>query len=171
MAQDDAIYRLARQIEAARKSETAVLNAEEVESVRRHGAAELHRICADFVASVNGTLPVSGLQLSPATFSGEQFRPSAVNIFQVDSQGREMQIAFRAPATLMSTEKFLVPYVLEGEIRTYNQKMLDRFEIRSVMVFFCVDERTCGWRFFDWRTRHTGPVDRERLARFMEPLF
>ena len=71
-----------------------------------------------------------------------------------------MQIAFEAPSQLVSTEKFLVPYVLEGEVRTFNQKMLERFEVRSRLVFFCVDERTAGWRFFDWRTRHTGPVDR-----------
>ena len=82
-----------------------------------------------------------------------------------------MQIDFEAPSQLVSTEKFLVPYVLEGEVRSYNQKMLERFEIRSLAIFFCVTEGTAGWRFFDWRTRHTGPVDRELLVHLMEPLF
>jgi hypothetical protein len=49
--------------------------------------------------------------------------------------------------------------------------MLERFEVRSRLVFFCVDERTAGWRYFDWRTRHTGPVDRALLVSLMEPLF
>ena len=64
-----------------------------------------------------------------------------------------------------------MPYVLGGEVCTFNQKMLERFEVRSRLVFFCVDERTAGWRYFDWRTRHTGPVDRALLVSLMEPLF
>ena len=94
-----------------------------------------------------------------------------MNLIQISSQGREMQIAFEATPKLVSTEKFLVPYVLEGEVRAYNQRMLESFDIRSLLLFFCVEEGTAGWRFFDWRTRHTGPVDRELLANLMEPLF
>jgi hypothetical protein len=82
-----------------------------------------------------------------------------------------MQIVFEATGQLFSTEKFLVPYVLEGELRAYNQKMLERFEIRSRLLFYCVGEETTGWRYFDWRTRHTGPVDRQLLVSLMEPLF
>ena len=82
-----------------------------------------------------------------------------------------MQIAFEAPARLVSTEKFAVPYVLEGEVRAYNQRMLERFEIQSRLLFLCVEQETASWRYFDWRTRHSGPVDRELLAGLMEPLF
>ena len=49
--------------------------------------------------------------------------------------------------------------------------MLERSEIRSLLLFVCVEEGTAGWRFFDWRTRHTGSVDRELLVSLMEPLF
>jgi hypothetical protein len=83
-----------------------------------------------------------------------------MNLIQISSQGREMQIAFEATSKLVSTEKFLVPYVLEGEVRTYNQEMLEHFEIRSLLISFCVEEGTATWRPFDWRTSHTGPVDR-----------
>ncbi|MDR3698852.1 MAG: hypothetical protein P4L56_04395 [Candidatus Sulfopaludibacter sp.] len=171
MAQDDAIVRLARQIDAARTSERFLVNAGEVADLRRHGAAELHAICANFVSSVNGKLPEPALDLSPATYAVESFRDSGVNLFQIGSQGRQMQVVFQAPAKLVSTEKFLVPYVLEGEIRTYNQRMLERFEVRSLLLFFCVEAGSAAWRIFDWRTSHTGPVDRELLARLMEPLF
>jgi hypothetical protein len=71
----------------------------------------------------------------------------------------------------VSTEKFAIPYVLEGEVRTCNQRMLERFDIRSLLLFFCVEQETAGWRFFDWRTLRTGPVDRELLVSLMEPLF
>ena len=94
-----------------------------------------------------------------------------MNLIQIGSQGREMQITFETPPQPFSTEKYLVPYVLEGEVRTYNQRMLERFDIRSLLLFFCVEAGTANWRFFDWRTRHTGPVNRELLARLMEPLF
>lgn len=171
MAQDDAIVRLARQIDAARTAERFLVNADEIANLRRHGASELHRICADFVTSVNSNLSEASLDLAPATYAPESFREPGENLIQIGSQGRQMQIAFEAPSKLVSTEKFLVPYVLEGEIRTYNQRMLERFDIRSLLVFFCVEAGTAYWRFFDWRSRHTGPVDHGLLVRLMKPLF
>jgi hypothetical protein len=120
MAQDDTIVRFARQIDAARTAERFLVNADEVASVRRYGACELHRICADFVSSVNRNLSEAALDLAPATYTPESFREPGENLIQVGSQGREMQIAFEAPSKLVSTGKFLVPYVLEGEIRSYN---------------------------------------------------
>jgi hypothetical protein len=171
MSQDDPVARLAREIDAARIAERFLVNADEVASLRRQGACELHRICAEFVASVNSNLSEAALDLSPSTYSPEMFREPGTNLIQISSQGREMQIAFEAPSQLVSTEKFLVPYVLEGEVRAYNQKMLESFEIRSLLLFFCVEEGTAGWRFFDWRTRHTGSVDRDLLVSLMEPLF
>ena len=82
-----------------------------------------------------------------------------------------MQIAFGAPPQMVSTEKFRIPYILEGEVRAYNQKMLERFEIRSRLVFFCVEKETASWRFFDWRTLRTGPVDDGLFVSLMELLF
>jgi hypothetical protein len=171
MGHDDAIVRLARQIDAARKTERFLVNADEVASLRRHGACELHRICVDFVSSVNSNLSEAALDLAPATYAQEWFREPGENLIQIGSQGRQMQIAFEAPSKLVSTEKFLVPYVLEGEVRAYNQRMLERFEIRSLLLFFCVEAGKADWRFFDWRSRHTGPVDHELLVSLMKPLF
>ncbi len=171
MSHDDAVVRLARQIDATRKTERYLVNADEVATLRRHGASELHRVCSEFVSSVNSKLSEVSLDLSPATYAPEMFREPGVNLIQIGSQGREMQIAFEASSQLVSTEKFLVPYVLEGEVRAYNQKMLERLDIQSRLIFFCVEAGTATWRFFDWRTRHTGPVDRELLARLMQPLF
>jgi len=92
------------------------------------------------------------------------FRESAVNFIQMSSQGREIQIAFQATPHLFSTEKFPAPYVLDGEVRTYDQRMLERFEIRSHLLFFCLNENGAAWRFFDWRGGRTAPVDRDLLA-------
>ena len=56
MALDDAIAKLARQIDAARQSERFLVNGDEVARLRRQGACRLHQICADFVASLNSKL-------------------------------------------------------------------------------------------------------------------
>ena len=82
-----------------------------------------------------------------------------------------MQITFAAGSQFLSTEKFRVPYVLEGEVRAYSQKMLERFEIVSLSLFYCVEEETSGWRFYDWRTLRTGPVNQDLLVNLMETLF
>jgi len=171
MAHEDAIARLARQIDAARKSERFLVNAEEVAALRRQGACQLHRICAEFVASLNSRLSDATLDLAPSTYAPEAFRETGVNLIQMGSQGREMQITFQATPQLFSTEKFLVPYVLDGEVRTYNQKMLEHFEIRSYLLFFCVNEDAADWRFYDWRGPRTAPVNSELLAGLMERLF
>jgi hypothetical protein len=171
MEDDDAIVRLARQIDAMRRAERFREEGGEIPKLRRQGASELHRICADFVSSVNDKLSESLLELSPPTYSEEFFREAGANLMQISSQGRQMQISFEAPAQLISTEKFLVPYILEGEVRTFNQAMLDRFEVRSRLIFFCVDNETTRWRFYDWRTASSGIVDQGMLAGLMNPLF
>jgi hypothetical protein len=171
MAQDDIIARLARQIDATQKAERFLTRTDQIANLRRQGAFDLHRLCADFVSSVNGKLSQAALELSPPTYSPDFFRQPGANLIQISSQGRQLQITFVATSQLASTEKFPVPYVMEGEVRTYNQTMLDRFEVRSLSIFFCVEEETAKWRFFDWRTRRTGMIDGQLFASLMEPLF
>ena len=171
MAQDDAIARLARQIDAARQSERFLVNSDEVARLRLAGACDLHRICADFVASLNSRLAHAQLDISPQTYSAEMFNASGVNLIQMSSQGRTMQITFQSPPGLYSTDKFLVPYVLEGEVRTFNQKMLERFEVRSQGLFYCVNEEGAIWRFYDWRGPRSVPLSRDLLVTLMERLF
>src|SRR5262249_28554991 len=137
----------------------------------QRGASELHSICVEFAASVNSRLAEADLELSPPTFDTETFRESGVNLFQISFQGRVLQIAFEATPKQVSTDKFLIPYVMEGEIRTFNQRMLERLEVRSQLLFYCVERGSAQWRYFDWRTRQTGPVDRELLAQLMGRLF
>ncbi len=171
MAQDDRIAGLARQIDAARKREHLAKTADQIAALQRQGACELHSICASFVKSINSKLSDAALNLSPSAYTREMFRGSGVNLIQIGSGGREVHIAFQAAREPVSVEKFLIPYVLEGEVRAFNQKMLDRFEIHSQLLFFCLEEDRASWRFFDWRTRHTGLFDEELLLNIMESLF
>ena len=171
MADEDAIVRLARQIDATRKSESLLTSAEGITALRREGACGLHRVCAEFVSLLKGKVLQAPLELSPPTFTQEMFRESGVNLFQVSSQGRQMQITFQATSGRFSTEKYVIPYILEGEIRTYNQKMLEHFEVRSQSLFYCVENETAFWRFYDWRNPRTVPVDPDLLAGLMQRLF
>lgn len=171
MAQDDRIAGLARQIDATRKREHRAKTADQFVALQRQGACELHSICAGFVKSVNSRLSGAALELSPAVYTPEMFRGSGVNLIQIGSGGREIHIAFQAARDQVSSEKFLIPYVLEGEVRAFNQKMLDRFEVRSQLVFFCLEGESTSWRFFDWRTRHTGLFGEDLLLSLMESLF
>ena len=171
MPREDAVGRLARQIDAASKSERFSVDAEAVRGLRRRGAAELHRVCAEFVSSVNRNLSEAAVELAPSGYSPETLRESGVNVMQISSQGRALQITFRSTHELFSTEKFLVPYVLEGELRGFNQQMLDRMEVRSQLVFFCVNHEGAAWRFYDWRGPRSAPFDRDLLAGLMQRLF
>jgi hypothetical protein len=168
---DDLIGRLARSIDATKRAEYLQVSSDDVTALRRRGAAALYATCVEFVSTVNSRMSTVGLELSPGEFRAEAFRDIGPNLFQISSQGRQMQISFESPQQLISTDKFLIPYVLEGEIRTYNQRMLDHFEIRSQALYFCIEQDNAIWRFFDWRTRRTGPVTRDLLASLMEPLF
>jgi len=171
MPQEDRIAGLARQIQAARDREHLAKSAGEIAALQRQGAYELHSICAGFVRSVNNRLMGAALDLAPPEYSPEAFRNPGVNLIQIGSGGREIHIAFHAPRERVSSEKFLIPYVLEGEMRAFNQKMLERFEVRTRLLFYCLEEDRACWRFFDWRTRHTGLFGEELLLNLMESLF
>lgn len=171
MPQDDAIAKLARQIDATKKAEHTTADAARVAALRRRGANELHAICTEFVSAINSKLSEAAFDLAPPAYSPEMFHEPGVNLIRIGSQGREMQITFQATRQLFSTEKFLVPYVLEAEVRSYNQRMLEHFEIRSLALFFCLEDDIAMWRFFDWRTQRTGPVSSDLLVDLMGRLF
>ena len=69
MSQDDATAKLTRRIDATRKAERFLVNAAEIVTLRRRGACELHRICVEFVSSVNSNLLDAALDLSPGTYA------------------------------------------------------------------------------------------------------
>ena len=171
MSQDDRIARLAQQIGSlAKKDEHLLLKETEIADLRRKGACELHAICADFVASVNRHLSPAVLDLAPLEYAPALFRESGVNLIQINAQGRIIQIVFETPREMLSTEKFRTPYILEGEIRTYNQEMLERVQIHNQGLFFCIEEDRNVWRYFEWRHGSTGVLNRELLVSLLERL-
>jgi hypothetical protein len=171
MAQEDRIARLARQIgEEVRKEHHLLLTDGEVLELRQRGAEALFAICADFAATVNRHLAPPVLELAPPDYSPEMFRNSGTNLFQLNAHGRIVQLAFESTRDRFSTEKFLIPYILEGEVRAYNQEMLERTQVRSLALFFCMEENRNGWRYYEWANGRTGVFDRDQLVGLMERI-
>lgn len=171
MAELDRIARLAQQIDSRTKHEQYMLLTEsEVLGLRRQGASELHAICAEFVASVNRLLSPTVLELTQPEYSAEIFHETGVNLFQINAQGRIVQITFQATREIFSTEKFRIPHILEGEVRAYNQEMLEHNQIRSHALFFCLEESKNTWRHFEWVHGRTGVFDRDHLVSLLEQL-
>ncbi len=168
MADDERIARLAKQIGSdIRKEHHWVLTELEILDLRRKGASELYSICADLAASVNQLVSPSALELTPPE---SIFRESGVNLIQLNAQGRIVQIAFEATRDIFSTEKFRIPYVLEGEVRAYNQAMLERTQIRSQALFYCLQDKGNTWHYFEWLHGRTGIFGRDQIVSLMERL-
>jgi hypothetical protein len=160
MAEQDPITRLAKQIDnLTKKDQHLLLTENEVVGLRRQGAFELYSICADFVASVNQLLSPAVLELTPPEYAAEMFRESGVNLIQIE-----------ATREIFSTEKFRIPYVLEGEVRAYNQEMLERTQVRSQALFLCLEEKRNTWHYFEWLNGRTGAFGRDQLVRLLERL-
>ena len=168
---EERLRRLARQIEAlAQKDERLLEKARDIAALRRRAACELHAVCAGFVRSLNGLLPQAVLELAPPEFPPETFRDPGMNLIQINAQGRIVQIAFESTPELVSTEHFKTPYVLEGEVRAYNQEMLERIETENQLLFFCLEKEGNVWRVFDRRAYHTSLFNEEYLVGLMERL-
>ena len=170
MPTNDRLARLARHIETrAGEDERLLLKEREIAELRRNAARELHSICAEFVASLNKLLPRAAVELSPPEYTQDAFRERGANLIQINSHGRILQVAFEATRQLVSTDKFKLPYILEGEVRAFNQQMLARNEIRSQWLFFSI-EQPRAWHVLDWRTNRLGRFNRELLVSLMEGL-
>jgi hypothetical protein len=165
------LKKLAARIDAlAAKDEAAILKARDVARQRREGAAGLHTLCAGFVQALNSLVTKSRVSLDPAAWDPAGFLEDAPNLFQINARGRLIQIEFRATDVLVSTEEFRVPYILEGEVRCFNQDFLDRQSVEEQLLFYCLEKSGAVWRFFDPRTYRSGLFDEAFLVALMEQL-
>ncbi len=171
MAEQDRIARLAKQIDSlAKKDQHLLLTEREVTDLRRKGASELHSICAGLVASLHRVVTPAVLELTPPEYAPEMFRKAGANLIQLNAQGRIVQIVFESTRELFSTDKFRIPYILEGEVRAYNQEMLERTQVRSKALFYCLEQDQTSWHYFEFLNGRTGAFDRDQLVGLLERL-
>lgn len=165
------IKRLAKSLDAlARKDETHLQKAREIDSMRRQAAVELHGICADFVHRLNELLAEIDVEFQPDQYTQESFQEAGVNLFQINARGRILQINFEPTPELSSTEDFRVPYILSGAVRCFNRQLLEKDLIEEQLLFYTIEKSRRMWRFFDVRTYRSGPFDGECLAALLERL-
>ena len=163
--------RLAESIDAlAEKDEGFLRRAHEIAALRKTAAASLYAVCSGFVDSVNRLLSRCEMVLDPSEFSPDAFQEDVKNLFQINVQGRILQVEFEAAPELISTEDLRIPYTLQGVIRAFNQELLDRSLIEEQLLFYTVEKERKMWRFFDTRTYRSGPFDQEYLISLMEQL-
>jgi hypothetical protein len=171
MADEQRIARLAKQIGSEiRKEQHLLLTDVQVNELRRRAAVELYSICASVADSVNRLLTPAVIELAPPEYAPEMFRESGANLFQLNVQGRIVQLSFRSTQEKFSTQKFLVPYILEGEVQAYNQEMLERTQTRSQALFFCLEQGRNRWHYFEWLHGRTGEFGSGQIVSLLEQL-
>ena len=171
MNDENRLKRLAASIDRlAVKDEEVLRRRRAIASQRREAAAELHRICAVFVEELNAQVASTVIALDPPRFEESSFSEDDANLVQINARGRIIQVEFKATERDVSTEEFRVPYILQGEVRAFNQELLERHVIRDHMLFYCLERHGPMWRFFEPRTYRSGPFDRQYLIEVMEHL-
>ncbi|SPE42132.1 conserved hypothetical protein [Candidatus Sulfopaludibacter sp. SbA3] len=170
-AAQNRLKRLAESIDSlSEKDESLMRYMREMAALRRAAAAELHSICAGFVCSVNTLLTRGTVTLDPPEFSQAGFREDLPNLIQMNVRGRILQVEYVTTAELSSTEDFRIPYTLEGFVRAFNQKLLDKNLIEEQLIFYTLERSGNMWRFFDARTYRSGPFEQEYLVGLMEQI-
>jgi hypothetical protein len=169
--QRDRLKKLAASIDALmKKDEEHLRRTQEMLTLRRKAASQLHAVCADFARAINELTSLTELKLDPPDYNPEAFRDSDVNLFQLNARGRILQIEFEATEELTSSEDFRIPYALHGAVRGFNQELLAQNLVREQLLFYTIEKSGNMWRFFDARTYRTGPFDQDYLIGLLEHL-
>ena len=175
---EDRFRRLAQKIEALRrKDDSAAARRGEVDRQRDLAARQLHQICRRLVERLNSLIEQDRLELVPAEL------PEVLNMegqlqIMVNVRGRVLLMALESPDALVSTENFRKPYIFQGEVRFFNQELLDESRVEEHGLFFCPGEgardggggRQGAWLFWNGRNYKSGRVDEEYLASLLEQL-
>lgn len=177
---EDRFKRLALKIEELRrKDEAALVRRREIIHRRDLAARELHEICRRFAERLNSHVKDDRLELIPPEFPEQQDEDAPVQIM-LNVRGRVLLIALEAPTSLVSTDSFRKPYILHGELRFFNQELLDEARVEEHGLYYCPGEgprdasraggRRGSWLFWNGRNYRSGPVDEDYLAAMLEQL-
>jgi hypothetical protein len=168
---DDQLEALARKIEAVAKlDQQRIRQANDYARLRTRAAVELHQICRKLAGGLNQLTAEPLVDLSPSDFSGDVFRDNGPNVFQINVSGRIVHLEFRSTETLTSTEKYAVPYILEGAVRAFNQELLELSVVPEQLLFCTIQRDNLNWVSFDPRTQRSAPLDQARLISLLDRL-
>ena len=177
---EDRYRRLAQKIEELRRQDEAFLaRRNEITRQRDQAVRELHQICRRFTEHLNSYIKQDHLDLLPPELPEELDEDCRLQIM-LNVRGRVLLIALEAPASLVSTDSFRKPYILQGEVRFFNQELLDDSRVEEHGLYFCPGEggrdgpkggaRRGAWVFWNGRNYKSGPVDEDYLAGLLEQI-
>jgi hypothetical protein len=167
----DRLQRLAKSIEAIEERDREmVVESSLVDHLRAEGAANLYKLCREFVDDLNRRLPEPALMLDPPEWTEESFHESGPNLIQISLRGRLLQFEYESTDEPYSTEDFRHRYVLRGDVRSFNQNFLEHDTVDEQEIYYCPQDDGAFWHFFDVRTYRTGRVSLDYLAAELERL-
>ncbi len=175
---DDRFRRLAHKIEALRrKDESNATRRAGIVRQRSSAARQLHEICRRFADRLNSYIKEDQIDLVPSEMP-EELEDDFRQQIMLNVRGRVLLIALEAPPALVSTDNFRKAYILQGEVRFFNQELLDEALVEEHGLFFCPSEgpkgadghRQGAWLFWNGRNYKSGLVDEDYLAGLLEQL-
>ncbi len=172
---EDRFRRLAHKIEELRlKDEAALARRREITRQREQAVRELHAICHRFADRLNSYVKQDPLDLMPPELPEKLDDDFRMQIM-LNVRGRVLLIALESPPSLVSTDSFRKPYILQGEVRFFNQELLDDSRVEEHGLYFCPGEgekggRRGAWLFWNGRNYRSGLVDEDYLASLLEQI-
>ncbi len=168
---DERFQKLARRIEELRrKDETAHQRRMQIAAQRTQAVRQLWETCNTFVEHLNSYVEQDRLELSPAEPPDQISEDYQVQLL-LNVRGRVLLMDIRAPTNLVATDNFKKPYILEGEVRFFNQELLEDDRVEEHGIFFCPGEGKGGaWMYWNGRTYKGGRVDQDYLAGLLEQI-
>jgi hypothetical protein len=164
--------RLAQRIEELRrKDETTLAFRRQIEQQRCEAVQRLWNMCRSFADSLNSMMAAPDrLELTPAEPPAGIPEDESLQIM-LNVRGRILLLDLRVPAYLVSSDNFKRPYTLEGEVRFFNQVLLEDERVEEHGLFFCPSEGDNGaWVFWNGRSYKEGLADEEYLAGLLEQI-
>lgn len=168
---DERFQKLARRIEELRRKDEATLQRRQHISKRRGEAIrQLWEICGNFAQRLNSYIEEDRIQLSPGEAPEEFPEENQIQLL-LNVRGRILLLDIRGPSNLVSNDNFKKPYILEGEVRFFNQELLEDERVEEHGIFFCPGEGPDGaWLYWNGRSYKSGRVDETYLASLLEQI-
>jgi len=170
-AREARIRKLAHRIEELRLKDVEVQQLrQQILEARRKAVQRLWETCRSFASQLNAFAAEDKLDLSPSEPPADCRDEQPIELM-LNVRGRVLLVALRAPANLISSDNFRKAYILEGDVRFFNQELLESDRVEEHSVFFCPGEGQDGdWLFWNVRTYKSGLVDEDYFASLLEQI-
>jgi len=170
-SREERFGKLARRVEEVRRNDEAdARRRSEIAEKRVQALLMLWEICRNFADHLNRHIEQEQVILAPPDPPADINEDNSAQLL-LSLHGRVLLLDIRIPSDLVSSDNFRKPYILEGEVRFFNQKLLDEERVEEHAVFFCHEEGPGGaWLYWNSRSYTSGRLDEDYLAGLLEQI-